>query len=109
MDPFSKYGSAEGRITCEKESHVRCGFIVSSWPTWVVSAPPGEVTVGNIMFVELKNNVKKPMMIHVDICTKLITGLSLKSKSKEECTKAILDIKEDYLMKGRHMKQLVFD
>jgi hypothetical protein len=38
MDPFSKYGSAEGRSICEKESHVRCGFIVSSWPAWVVGA-----------------------------------------------------------------------
>jgi hypothetical protein len=43
----------------------------------LLSATPGEVTVGNILFVELKNNVKKPMMIHVDVCTKLITGLLL--------------------------------
>jgi hypothetical protein len=74
-----------------------------------MSATPGEVTVGDIMFVELKSNIKKPLMIHVDVCTKLITGLSLKNKSEEECTKAILDIKADYQMKGRHMKQLVFD
>jgi hypothetical protein len=75
----------------------------------LLSATPGEVTVGNILFVELKNNVKKPMMIHVDVCTKLITGLLLNKKSEEECTKAILDNKADYQGKGKHMKQLVFD
>jgi hypothetical protein len=49
------------------------------------------------------------MMVHVDVCTKLITEISLKNKSKEECSRAILDIKSDYLMKGRNIKQLAFD
>ena len=70
---------------------------------------PGEVTVGDIMFVEMKDNRKQPLLIHTDVCTKLITGQELGSKSGEECTKGILNIKHDYSLYNRIMKQLVFD
>ena len=32
------------------------------------STVPGEVTVGDIMFVELKDNRKQPLLIHTDVC-----------------------------------------
>jgi hypothetical protein len=70
---------------------------------------PGEVTVGDIMFVELKDNRKQQLLIHMDVCTKLITGQELENKSSEECTKAILNIKKEYLLYDRTLKQLVFD
>jgi hypothetical protein len=38
--------------------------------------------VGDIMFVEMKNDVKKPLMIHVDVYTKMITGIPLKTSQK---------------------------
>jgi hypothetical protein len=64
------------------------------------SQNPGEVTVGDIMFVEMKDNIKKTLMIHVDVCTKMIVIVPLRNKYEEECTKALLDIREDYASKG---------
>jgi hypothetical protein len=75
----------------------------------LASNVPGELTVGNIMFVETKNNVKKPLLVHVDVCTKLITGVPLQNRTEEECTKAVLQIKSEYEIEGQTMKQLVFD
>jgi hypothetical protein len=43
----------------------------------LASNVPGELTVSDIMFVETKNNIKKPLLLHVDVCTKLITGVPL--------------------------------
>jgi hypothetical protein len=42
----------------------------------------------------MKNNVKKPLMLNVDVCTKMITGVSLKNKSEEECTNRSWRLKE---------------
>ncbi len=61
-----------------------------------------KTTVGDIMFVELKDNVKKPLLIHVDVCTKLITGVSLNNKSDEECMHAVLAVKADYALLLRY-------
>jgi hypothetical protein len=61
------------------------------------------------MFIELKNNIKKPLLLHVNMYTKMITGVPLTNKSEEDCTKFLLDIKADYQLKGRMMKQLGFD
>lgn len=61
------------------------------------------------MFVALKDDKKQPLMIHVDVCTKLITGIPLKNKSEEECAKALLDVKAEYQMCGQKMMQLIFD
>jgi hypothetical protein len=57
----------------------------------------------------MKDNIKRPLMIHVDVCTKMIVGVPLRNKSEEEYIKALLDIKADYASKGRMIKQLVFD
>jgi hypothetical protein len=70
---------------------------------------PGKVTVGDIMFVEMKDNRKKPLLIHTDVCTKLISGQELEDKSGDECTRAIINIKNDYFIHDRNLKQLVFD
>ncbi len=70
---------------------------------------PGEVTVGDIMLVEMKDNRKKPLLIHTDVCTKLISGQELEDKSGDECTRAIINIKNDYFIYNRNLKQLVFD
>ncbi len=40
----------------------------------------GDVSVGDIMFVESMNDRKKPLLIHVDVCSKLITGVPLNDK-----------------------------
>lgn len=34
----------------------------------------GGVTVGNIIFVKGAQNVKNPLLIHVDVCSKFVTG-----------------------------------
>ncbi len=41
--------------------------------------------------------------------TKLITSLPLTNRTKEECTKAILYVKNDYSTKSRILKNLIFD
>lgn len=71
----------------------------------------GEVTVGDIMFVEIKNNIlKKTLLVHLDdVCTKLITRMPLQNIAEEECTKALLKVQVEYRAKGWTIKQLVFD
>ncbi len=75
----------------------------------MISDVPGKETVGDIMFIELKELSKKPLMIHVDVCTKLITGVDMKNKSEEECTQTVLKIKNDYDLYGHKLKNLTFD
>jgi hypothetical protein len=82
-------GCAEGKM----KEHAR---IKSTKP--LQSLTPGSVTVGDIMFVKLKEDTKKPLMVHVNVYTKLITGIPLRNRSEEECTKAIVDIKAHYLL-----------
>jgi hypothetical protein len=87
LDECGKFctGCAEGKL----KEHAR---VKSTKP--LASQIPGEVTVGDIMFIEMKNNVKKPLMLNVDVCTKMITGVSLKNKSEEECTNRSWRLKE---------------
>jgi hypothetical protein len=75
----------------------------------LASNVPGELTVSDIMLVETKNNVKKPLLVHVNVCMKLITGVPLQNRTEEECTKAVLQIKSEYEIDSCTMKQLVFD
>jgi hypothetical protein len=93
-------GCAEGKI----KEHAR---IKSSKP--IQSNNPGGVTVGDIMFIEEAKNIKRPLLIHVNICTKFMLGIILKDRSEEECTKAILKVKEAYARNDYELKQLVFD
>jgi hypothetical protein len=67
---------------------------------------PEDVTVGDIMIVEGLKNTKKPLMIHVDVCSKFITGVPLKDKSEQVCTNAIFQIKA---INKKELKQSVFD
>jgi hypothetical protein len=54
-------------------------------------------------------NIKRPLMIHVDVCTKFVTGVPLKDRSEETCTSAIMQVKAVYTRNKHNMKQLVFD
>jgi hypothetical protein len=93
-------GCLEGKM----REHAR---IHSSKP--LLSVMPGEVTVGDIMFVEQGASLKKPLLVHVDVNTKLITSLPLNNRTEDECTKAVECIKNDYSTKGGMMKRLVFN
>ena len=53
----------------------------------LVSDEPGKETVGDIMFIELRESKKKPLMVHVDVCTKLITGVICRIKAKKNVLK----------------------
>ena len=75
----------------------------------LVSDVPGKETVGDIMFIELRESKKKPLMVHVDVCTKLITGVEMQNKSEEECTKTVLNIKSDYDIFGHKLQNITFD
>jgi hypothetical protein len=93
-------GCVEGKM----KEHAK---IKSSKP--LSAEKPGNVTVGDIMFVEGARNVKKPLLIHVDVCSKMITGMPLKDKSEEVCTCAIMQIKAVYARNNHELRQLVFD
>ncbi len=77
-------GCLEGKM----REHAR---IQSSKP--LLSVTPGEVNVGDIMFVEQGANLKKPLLVHVDVNTKLITSLPLNNRTEDEYTKAVECIK----------------
>jgi hypothetical protein len=93
-------GCIEGKM----KEHAR---VTSTKP--LKAKAPGNITVGDIMFMEVKNGVKKPLMIHVDVFTKMIMGVPLNSKTETECTRALLEVKAEYAAKGKTIKQLVFD
>jgi hypothetical protein len=61
------------------------------------------------MIMEEIKNVKEPLLIHVDVCSKMITGVPLKDKSEEVCTSAIMQVKAVYARNKHELKQLVFD
>jgi hypothetical protein len=67
--------------------------VESSKPLY--SEVPGEISAGDLMFIEAKDDVKKPMLINVDVATKLITGVSLRGRNKDECTNALLQVKAE--------------
>jgi hypothetical protein len=48
---------------------------------------PGKVTVG-----ELQNDVKKPLLVHVDVFSKIVNGVPLRDKTEEECTRGIMEV-----------------
>ena len=50
---------------------------------------PGENGVGDLMFVEGRNDIKVPFYIHVDVATKMIIGYAMKNKTYGEVKKAI--------------------
>jgi hypothetical protein len=75
----------------------------------LVSDIPGKVNVADLMFVETNQSAKQPLYVQVDVCTKYVTGVGMKSRKKSECTDAILAVKDDYAIKGRRMEELTFD
>jgi len=68
-------------IGCMKGKMKEHARIHSSKP--LQSDKPGDVTVGDIMFVEGLKNIKKLLMIHVDVCSKFVTGVTLKDKLEQ--------------------------
>ncbi len=58
------------------------------------------------MFMEMKNNVKKQLMIHVDMYTKMVIDVPLNNKMEAGCTRALLQIKSDYTMKASRVETL---
>ncbi len=76
-------GCVEGKM----KEHAR---VKSTKP--LIAQAPGDITVGDIMFVEIKNSVKKTLMTHVDVYTKMIIGVPLNNKTEAECTSAKVSI-----------------
>jgi hypothetical protein len=80
-------GCAEGNM----KEHAR---IRSTKP--LVSEKPGGVTVGDIMLIEMNKNLKKPLMIHVNVHSKFFMGVPLRVRNEESCMDAVMQIKELY-------------
>ena len=75
----------------------------------LISEVPGKINVADLMFVENNQNVKKPLYVQVDVCTKYVTGVAMHDKTKQECNEAIIAVKNDYAIKGHKMDELTFD
>jgi hypothetical protein len=93
-DKSGKYctGCIEGAM----KQHAK---VESSKPLY--SEVPGEISAGDLMFIEAKAVVKKPMLINVDVATRLITGVSMRGRNEDKCTNAILQVKAEYAIHGR--------
>ena len=46
--------------------------------------------------------------MHADVCTTFVTGVVM-SKDKTDCMDDIIMVKDDYKIKRRRMKELIFD
>jgi hypothetical protein len=75
----------------------------------LTSEIPGELSAGDLMFIETKAETKKPLLLNVDVATKLLTGVSMRGKDEDECTNALLQVKAEYAIHGRKMQTQVFD
>jgi len=69
----------------------------------LTSEVPGELSAGDLMFIETKAETKKLLLLNVDVVTKLLTGVSIRGKDEDECTNAILQVKAEYAIYGRKM------
>ena len=49
---------------------------------------PGEIGAADLMFVEGRAETRMPLYVHVDVASKAIIGVPMKSKSKEACMDA---------------------
>ena len=65
-------GCVEGKI----KEHARSA---STKP--LTAEKPGENGVGDLMFIEGRNEVKTPFYLHVDVATKLIMGCAMRDKT----------------------------
>jgi hypothetical protein len=81
--------------------------IESSKP--LTSEIPGEVSAGDLMFIEVNADTKKPLLLNVDVATKLLTGVSMQRRDELECTNALLQVKAEYAIYGRKMQTQIFD
>jgi hypothetical protein len=75
----------------------------------LTSEIPGEISAGDLMFIETKAEIKKPLLLNVDVATKLLTGVSMRGKDEDECTNALLQVKAEYAIHGRKMQTQIFD
>ena len=57
---------------------------------------PRENGVGDLMFIEGRNDVKTPFYVHVDEGTKLIMGYAMRDKTYGEMVGAIERVGEQY-------------
>ena len=70
---------------------------------------PGGNGVGDLMFIEGRNDVKTPFYVHVDVATKLIIGYALKDKTYGEVLHAIEYIDEQHKLAKHKLERLTFD
>jgi hypothetical protein len=75
----------------------------------LLSAVPGQINVGDLMFVEDNQNIKKPLYVQVDVCTKYVTGVVMNSRKEVDCTTSIITMQAHYYVKGCRMEALTFD
>ena len=70
---------------------------------------PGENGVGDLMFIEGRNDLKTPFYVHVDVATKLIIGYALKDKTYGEVLRGIEYVDEQHELVNHKLERLTFD
>ena len=53
--------------------------------------------------------MKKPLLLDGDVATKLITAVAMHGISEDECTKALLQVKDECAKYNHQMRVQVFD
>ena len=70
---------------------------------------PGDIGAADLMFVEGRSEIKIPLYVHVDVATKTIIGVPMKSKTVESCLEAFKAVQHAHQIEGVPLKMLVFD
>ena len=73
------------------------------------ASTPGEVGAADLMFIESRNDVKIPFLVHVDIHSKCIIGYALRNKTVGEAAMAIQHVLNQHKLVGQELKKLIFD
>ena len=73
----------------------------------LVATEPRENGVGDLMFIESRNDVKTPFYVHVDVATKLIIGYAMKDKTYGEVLRAIEYVDEQHGLVRHKLERLI--
>lgn len=69
----------------------------------------GTAGTGDLMFIELSNQNKSPLMIHVDFGSKAMIGVHLKSKDMNEINRGLDVIRGHYRSHNHELRLLTYD
>ena len=69
----------------------------------------GEAAVGDVMFVDLPDGTKKPLLLVCDLQSRCLIGVELGSRSLEDLKSGYISVKDTYKQYGYDLKVFKFD